>query len=96
MQATGCISQGRMESASYQGSSGKKGTQKGLLAVHRVGVGMKELAGSGTVLFYRLINGPHPMMELYSVEFSKAGLQSMWNVGVFAPVPLHRRHMTPS
>lgn len=64
--------------------------------MHCVGIGTKELADSDTMLFCRLINAPQPGMGLYSVELGKAGLQSMWNDGLFAPVTLDRRHMTPS
>lgn len=47
-------------------------------------MGRKELADSGNTLFCRLINGTHPVTELYSVGFRKAGLQSVWNDGLFA------------
>lgn len=53
-----------------------------LPAVQPVGVGTKKLAHSGTKPSCRLISGPHPVMELCSVEFRKSGLISMWSDGL--------------
>lgn len=84
MQAAGYISKDKMESEKHP---------ERLPAVQCVWVGTKEVAHSGTVLICRLISDPHPVMELCSVEFRKAGLPSVWNDGlVFAPVAAQKTH----